>query len=652
MEREDRHRKNRSEGAAKMAPQGTNSDIERSRMAIGQREALKTGATTAPISHERTPVQPQNTPDTRSDGSNTANSQIRLRSRTQYGSSASDTGTQSESRHNTDRRASFVGGGTQTARWSPDDGNLKGGSAAFRKHHSTRAAQGGTVQNTSNAKTSETQLPIEAATPAAHDIGAISHERAAGQSSRRNSSSQTASQAGTFISTAANAITSKNLSGTFLQQASDTAYRKMDAEINQDDNEGLTAAQKGVEAYRQIKNRGTKQSSNQQRESTDDTRTRNTRQESARRKRDVHMGSTAKDKPSKEAAQKEYSQFLSKKRLQQSMMQQSGNASAQAASTSTKTAASASAKGAATGGSSVLAIAGVVVLALIVLILLGAFLFTTVTGFMAGTTYLASDEDLNEAELWYSNQEADLLVSIYDTPMLMPFYDEYQYNIGAVGHDPHELLAYLTAKYLDFNVQDVIGDMSNVFTRQYSVQYEEFTQTYEYEGEIYTWTTLVVTLISNDLSSIIELDDEQANQYQIYRATKGLRQYVLSPLLTEWGSSVVTPYGWSFDNVAQQKVFNNGVDIRIGGTEPIIAAKDGVISSVAYSDGWTITIDHGDGLVTRYANCGNPSVSVGQAVETGDELSSSNDMLHFEVIKNGNALNPSIFAWQTTTETG
>ena len=59
------------------------------------------------------------------------------------------------------------------------------------------------------------------------------------------------------------------------------------------------------------------------------------------------------------------------------------------------------------------------------------------------TAYMANEEDICEADLYYTELETDLQLSINKTEEDYPGYDEYRYNIGEINHNPYELMGYL-----------------------------------------------------------------------------------------------------------------------------------------------------------------------------------------------------------------
>ena len=58
-----------------------------------------------------------------------------------------------------------------------------------------------------------------------------------------------------------------------------------------------------------------------------------------------------------------------------------------------------------------------------------------------------------------------------------PDYDEYQYNVGEIAHNPYHLISYLTAKYGDWKFEDIKDELQALFEAQYSLDTESKTET-------------------------------------------------------------------------------------------------------------------------------------------------------------------------------
>jgi murein DD-endopeptidase MepM/ murein hydrolase activator NlpD len=121
------------------------------------------------------------------------------------------------------------------------------------------------------------------------------------------------------------------------------------------------------------------------------------------------------------------------------------------------------------------------------------------------------------------------------------------------------------------------------------------------------------------------------------------------PVEGGWYSS---NYGWRIDPFTGQRAFHEGIDFMAEQGTPIHAAAGGV---VAYSDfhpqyGNMIEIDHGNGLMTRYAHASKRAVKVGDVVLRGARIAevgrtgrATGTHLHFEVRRQGAPQNPTRF---------
>ena len=103
------------------------------------------------------------------------------------------------------------------------------------------------------------------------------------------------------------------------------------------------------------------------------------------------------------------------------------------------------------------------------------------------------------------------------------------------------------------------------------------------------------------------------------------------------------------DPFTKKRTWHNGIDISAQQGTPIYAPAQGVVTSKGYSGGFgnMVTIDHGNGIRTRYGHLHNFNVSKGQRVERGDLIGyvgstgrSTAPHLHYEIHKEKKAQNP------------
>ena len=196
-----------------------------------------------------------------------------------------------------------------------------------------------------------------------------------------------------------------------------------------------------------------------------------------------------------------------------------------------------------------------------------------------GTSYTSEDSDLVEVENSYAGLENELQSRIDNIERDNPGYDEYRYDLANIGHNPHELASYLTAKYQSYTRADVQAELQRIFEQQYKltlteeieVRYrtetrtgtttvtdpetgETTTETYEYEVEVpYNYYILNIKLTNTPLSAIAEnnLTPEQLEMYRVYLQTSGNK-----PLIFGGGSP---------DTSASEDL--SGVDF-VNGTRP------------------------------------------------------------------------------------
>ena len=123
----------------------------------------------------------------------------------------------------------------------------------------------------------------------------------------------------------------------------------------------------------------------------------------------------------------------------------------------------------------------------------------------------------------------------------------------------------------------------------------------------------------------------------------------LKPIEDTWYSS---NFGWRIDPFSGQKTFHEGIDFPAEIGTAIEAAASGkvIFADVHPAYGKMIEIDHGNGLISRYAHCSKLMVKEGELVVRGQTIArvgttgrSTGPHLHFEVRLNGVPQNPARF---------
>lgn len=115
------------------------------------------------------------------------------------------------------------------------------------------------------------------------------------------------------------------------------------------------------------------------------------------------------------------------------------------------------------------------------------------------------------------------------------------------------------------------------------------------------------------------------------------------------GMPVSSPFGTRRDPLLGFLAFHSGMDFRTSSGSSVLATANGTVTAADYNDGYgnMVDIDHGNGLSTRYGHMSQILVSVGEHVSRGDVIGktgstgrSTGPHLHYEVRKNGSAVNP------------
>ena len=332
-------------------------------------------------------------------------------------------------------------------------------------------------------------------------------------------------------------------------------------------------------------------------------------------------------------------------------------------------------------------VAALVIFLIFLLILFIASAFTSCTSIGAGSSgafssvsYLADDNVIDQAELTYTEWETDLQLEINRMETIRSGYDEYRYDVDEIGHDPHVLMAYLTAVYGDFNSSQAESAMRSLFDSQYHLTLTEeverrtrtepatdpTTHQQTTTNVAYDYKILNVKLTSVSLESVVSgrVNTEQRDACDTLLTTKGCRQYVKNVFgSTNWLSNVTSYYGYRVHPVSGVKDYHTGVDIGMPQGTVIRAGHDGVVTVAGNSGGYGLCViiegdtPTGKTLMTRYGHCSQLLVAAGANVHAGDVIAkvgstgtSTGPHLHLEVLLDGHYLNPLYFA-ETGDET-
>ena len=166
-----------------------------------------------------------------------------------------------------------------------------------------------------------------------------------------------------------------------------------------------------------------------------------------------------------------------------------------------------------------------------------------------GTSYTSEDADIVATDNNYTGLENALQQRIDNIENEYPDYDEYRYDLDTIGHNPHELAAYLTALLQTYTPNEAQSELQRVFDSQYKLTLTPVVEVrYRTETRTDTWTDaegnrhrdtytvevpydyyiLNVKLDNFTVTSIAnrQLNNEQLEMYSVYLETRGNKPFV------------------------------------------------------------------------------------------------------------------------------
>ena len=93
------------------------------------------------------------------------------------------------------------------------------------------------------------------------------------------------------------------------------------------------------------------------------------------------------------------------------------------------------------------------------------------------TTYVSTDAAIHAAENAYCALEDGLDAQVNSLQITHPGYDEYEYQIDEIEHNPYQLISYLHAKYGGFTYSDAVkAELQRLFRQQYFLSLSESSE--------------------------------------------------------------------------------------------------------------------------------------------------------------------------------
>ena len=120
-------------------------------------------------------------------------------------------------------------------------------------------------------------------------------------------------------------------------------------------------------------------------------------------------------------------------------------------------------------------------------------------------------------------------------------------------------------------------------------------------------------------------------------------------------TEITSKYGKRVHPISNKEKIHNGIDIKAVTGAAVMSSVDGTVTYAGRNGGYGnfIEVRRRDGLTVRYAHLNKINTAVGNSVKMGDKIGevgstgvSTGSHLHFEVLKDGNSVNPMDFEYR------
>jgi len=168
--------------------------------------------------------------------------------------------------------------------------------------------------------------------------------------------------------------------------------------------------------------------------------------------------------------------------------------------------------------------------------------------------------------------------------------------------------------------------------------------------------------LSTEVARLDEVADHSSGVFTLFESR--LLEARLRALMLPSSAPVESPAGSGFgfraDPFTNQMALHTGLDFPADVGTPIQAAAGGIVVAIDFHPayGRVLEIDHGNGVVTRYAHCDSIEVALGDLVKRGQLVArvgnsgrSTGPHLHFEVLLDGAPQDPARFLASTQPDT-
>ena len=180
------------------------------------------------------------------------------------------------------------------------------------------------------------------------------------------------------------------------------------------------------------------------------------------------------------------------------------------------------------------------------------------------------------------------------------------------------------------------GDSLNKIAELFKVEIEDIKEINKLDSDVV------------QVGDVLYIKDPNVTKYLGTRSPNTDNRSSLGFIMPIKYTGITSPQGNRFHPVLKRYIYHAGVDLRAHFI-PLYASKEGKVTFAGTMNGYgkIIIIQHSGGYETRYAHLDKIGVRKGQYVKTGELIGKTGQSgrvtgphLHFELRKNGKALNP------------
>lgn len=203
---------------------------------------------------------------------------------------------------------------------------------------------------------------------------------------------------------------------------------------------------------------------------------------------------------------------------------------------------------------------------------------------------------------------------------------EFVYDLAEISFDANTLVAYLSARYNEFELEMIQDDLDEIFELYYTLEWEIEEEYREEAGGMVK--ICYITLTKADFYELLQgRIEDAAKQNQMdgfYLSGNG--QQIYGPVMNvDWRNKISSNYGYRIHPITGERVFHDGVDIAVPTGTALYSAVEGTVVDSHYSDsaGNMIIVENDEGWRITFMHMDSRAVSAGDTVKQGQYVGTS-----------------------------